>query len=436
MVERHSLEEKVIAIIDRDMGIDYPKVLRINRITPNQFYRTAEQLSDYIKNRNQNPELERILSQHSILIDILSDEKRKTELFRMGFDLIEEQCNQIKAKKLVKPYFGTFIHPENRDFLSYYALISNNSGLDLAVKIRDRKRVIELLKNLPKNTRDYFRRIGLKGVMEIALKEDKSSTYVVLEGFDRVYQKFTRDKSIFDLEQEHHIHEWGDNILAPRYYGRNPKKVEDAIYHTLNESNPGLKIAIEQKDRKKVVNEIISLPTSLKRYFYRIGLTSLMTKAFEKGEFDSPLAVLKAYDCAYQRYTQDKSLFDLSKEDHVHEWGNVKSPVGYWENYENLEKAVYHIIQEDNPGLKRAIEQRNRKEVVGSIRGFPRNLKDYFYEIGITNIMNSSGRGKGIITVLKIFDLAYQKETGDKSLFSYSDDGFLDFDARNSLKRK
>jgi len=59
------------------------------------------------------------------------------------------------------------------------------------------------------------------------------------------------------------------------------------------------------------------LPTYLRDYFYSIGLSGLMSQAFEKGEKDSPLAVLKVFDRVYQRNTLDVSLFDATQEYHL-----------------------------------------------------------------------------------------------------------------------
>ena len=136
----------------------------------------------------------------------------------------------------------------------------------------------------------------------------KHSPLAVLEVFDRVYQRNTGDKSLFDLTQQEHIHKWRD-ISAPHSYWKNPANIEEAVYHTLTENHPQL----ASTNRCEVVEGIMSLPRNLAEYFKSIGFSGLMTEAFEKGKIGSPLAVLEVFDRVYQSNTGDVSLFDKTQ---------------------------------------------------------------------------------------------------------------------------
>ena len=86
--------------------------------------------------------------------------------------------------------------------------------------------------------------------------------------------------------------------------------MEEAVYHILTEQNPRLL----SQNRGEVTEGIKGLPGDLQDYLHSIGLAGLMTVAFEKGEQSSPLAVLRAFDRAYQRKTGNAGLFDQTQQ--------------------------------------------------------------------------------------------------------------------------
>ena len=192
----------------------------------------------------------------------------------------------------------------------YHTLSENNPQL----KSQDRVDVISAIKSLPINLADYLHGIGLGGLMMNAFpKGEIGSPLAVLKVFDRAYQQKTGDKSLFDLSEELHLHEWGDKFNAPNSYWAKQINVETAVYHILTENNPQL----SSQDRVDVISAIKSLPTNLTDYLSDIGLVGLMSQAFPKGETNSPLAVLKVFDRAYQQKTGDNSLFDKTQQSYL-----------------------------------------------------------------------------------------------------------------------
>ena len=300
MVKRKpTIEDYVNAILDRDRDAPYPKVISDYEITPHRFYRKVMfEIEDCVIASSGETK--------KTLEAISSDQNRRRELFRMGEEFIKEQYGRLMAGKQAKAYDGTYCHPENVEFFVYHALASNNPLL----KSENREEVITGIQNLPTNLFDYLHSIGLGGLMTNALGKGKQgSPLAVLQVFDSTYQRKTGDKSLFDLEQKTHLHEWGDNFMAPQSYWQNPINVENAVYHVLTENNPLLTFL----KREEVITGIQNLPTNLQGYLHSIGLWGLMKSAFEKGKLDSPLAVLQVFDSAYQRKTGDKSLFETTQ---------------------------------------------------------------------------------------------------------------------------
>jgi riboflavin synthase len=301
------LDQCVKAILARDIGIPYPEVLRTNDLTPSQFNLGVSRLDDLIR-------IESGKNRRS-LEEIASDNKRRIDLFRMGEEFIMEQYLRIHGEiegEQQKIYFaGTYTHPENVQLLVYCALTHHNSQLAST----NRAEVIQGIKDLPINLKDYLHHIGLGGLMVHAFeKEEQGSPLAVLKAFDKIYQQKTGDEhSLFDLSQKLHLHGWGDNFEAPNHYWQDPSNVETAVYHTLTETNSKL----ASTNRAEVIQGIKDLPTNLKNYLYNIGLNGLMIHGFEKEEQGSPKAVLKAFDRAYQRKTGDVSLFDQTQPYHL-----------------------------------------------------------------------------------------------------------------------
>jgi len=414
-----NLEDFVDAIIARDEGMSYPGVLDAFGITPNRFYRAGKRdISDYIGHTSGDTKRQ--------LIDITNNISRTRELFNMGEQFIRKQYDNLMSGHLSRFCDGTSIHPRNIESLVYYALIFHNPRLAST----DRTGVIECVKNLPTNLNRYLYSIGLGGLMVAFEKENKNSPFAVLEIFDNAYQRKTGDKSLFDLNQKNHLHIWGDNFKAPRSYWQNPINVEGAIYHILTENNPKL-ASIE---RAEVIEGVKNLPTNLTRYLHSIGLGGLMINASGKENKNSPLAVLEIFDKVYQRKTGDKSLFDLNQEKHLHRWGdNSNASQNYWQNSANVEEAIYHTLTENNPQLA-SIE---RREVIEAIKNLPA-IGRYMRSIKLGGLIVTAfkkEKSDSPLAVLEIFDNAYQRKTGDKSLFDITQENYISFDERNRLIR-
>jgi hypothetical protein len=424
MARRRNVEGCVNAILERENGVEYTRALDRNDITPLQFFSAVK------------PGLKKIIKLTSgrtrkTLEEIAADEERKRELFRMEPEFLAEQYDAVMAGEQARLYNGTLLHPDNIEELVYYALAKNRPSL----ASRKRANVVAGIKRLPHNLELYFQDIGLGGVMQqmprVFGEGRFTSPHFVLEIFDRAYQRKRKDKSLFDLKQKHHLHRWGDNIIAPHKYWQDPINVEGAIYHVLAEKRHSL----ASKNRKKVIEGIKGMPACLRDYFISLGLGGLMEAAFKGGEKGSPLAVLKAFDRAYMRNTGDrKSLFDLRQRHHLHEWGdNFEAPQSYWKKYSNVETAIYHTLTERRPSLA----SMDRLKVIHAVRSLPKNLRYYFMSIpGMGSIMlNGLRKRDSAPEALRIYARAYRKDTGNYSLFAKRDGDCLRFDGKNRLIR-
>jgi hypothetical protein len=299
--KKPTLENKVNAILDRDEGIPYSKVLAVYDITPTQFHRAVQSIHSFIQSTAGTT--------RQALEKIASDAARKRELFRMGEEFIREQYEGMLEGRQGKFCDSTLLHPENVENLVYYALARNNPQL----ASKDRKEVVEGIKGISKDLARYLKSIGLCGLMLYAFEKERiNSPLAVLEVFDTVYQQKTGDSSLFDLTQKEHLHEWGDTFYAPHSYWHNPVNVERAVYHILTENNPQL----ASKDRNKVIEDIKNFPGP-KGYFYKLGLASVMRQGPEKRKQDLPLAILEIFDRVYQRKTGNPSLFDKTQENYL-----------------------------------------------------------------------------------------------------------------------
>ena len=398
MLHKPTIDDYIGAILDRDNSVSYPKVLDRYDLTPDQFFRAVkriDKLAEYSSGR-----IKRTLDK------IASDEARQTELFNMGEEFIKEQYNQLAQGKINHLYAGTRLHPQNIKELIYYALISENPKL----RYKNRKKIIEGIKKLPKNLKKYFSKRKLRGLIAIV----GDSALNIIKEFDKAYQEKTGAASLFALEEKYHLHEWGDQFNAPSAYWHNQTNVEKAIYHTLTERHPGLK-SRDRKDRKKAIQAIKRLPNDLFNYFKTFGLGGLMICAFEKEKQNSPLAVLEVFDRIYMKETGDKSLFDLTHAFHLHKWGDCfHATATYWEKranesksvyYDRLEEAIYHTLTERKPKLL----SKNRKKVMQEIRKLP---VKYMCRIGLKSFVYSMYRnGKSPNTeVCKIFERFYRKK--------------------------
>lgn len=287
-----ALENRVNVVLDRDNGIPYADVLARYDISPNQFARTViRNLDDLVQSTRgrRKQQLKRIIS----------DDKRRIELFNMGEDFIKKQYDRVIAEEQSNFYEGTLKHPENINNMVYCAFVSDNPKL----KSKNRKKVIKEIQNLPDNLAKHLHNLKLYGLMTNQ-SGINDSPLTVLELFDTVYQRKSQDDSIFDLTQKEHMHKWESAGRASNLYWKNTDNIEEAIYHTLTENHPSL----ASKNRKEIIETIKNLPSTLGDYFHGLGLCGLMMNAFEGEERDSPSAVFEVFDRVYQRKTGNQSL--------------------------------------------------------------------------------------------------------------------------------
>ena len=206
-----------------------------------------------------------------------------------------------------------------------------------------------------------------------------------------------------------------DQTQSKYYQGtfQNSKNIDALIYHALSSNNP--KLASE--DRGEVINGIKSLPTNLVDYFRSIQLSGLMAQIFQ----DSPLLVLEKFDQIYQEKTNQPSLFDLSQENHLHRWGDTFiAPSAYWHDINNLKEAVYHTLTEAYAELKNS----SREKVIEKLENLTIFNKDFLRGLGLRGVLAAEveqGKKDSPLFALEYFDLAYQEQTGDNSLFDLNE---------------
>lgn len=211
-----------------------------------------------------------------------------------------------------------------------------------------------------------------------------------------------------------------------------PKNVDRIIYCAFVTSNPDF----ESLKREEIIRAANNMPLEKWSYYLELRLGGILAKGLDDKK-QSPLALFKRFDRVYQEKTGDESLFELSIEPHLHQWGDkFKAQRGYWKNKNNIEAAVYHSLTENIPGLG----SKNRKEIVKGFNELPSGLELYrfFQDIQLRGVMNTL-KGEHInspIQVMRVFDSVYQKITNDKSLFDTNEEYYLSFNRRNALKRK
>jgi hypothetical protein len=283
------------AIISVDSGtLSYQQALSTYDISPNSFHSGLYRgLGALIKATEGDVK--------TTLEEIAANEERKKGLFNMGDEFVRAQYDAVRAGEQKRLCKGIPNHPDNVDYLMYYA-IALDLGLEGQEKTRDyRKRVVEGIKHLPSLIR-YLTQLKLGGVVMNTF-DDKP--LAVLESFDRTYQRKTGDKSLFDLKQDYHLHPWGDNFNAPEGYWNKATNVEDAIYHELTEYFPGL----ASRDRGIIEQVFENLPLKLRAFLSdKDGLHGLMSTKFKGSAKTTSIAIKKAFNNAYMRIRNQPSL--------------------------------------------------------------------------------------------------------------------------------
>jgi hypothetical protein len=416
-LKKEDLEDRLNAIIARDSGMPYPEVLETFNLEPNQFGRAVLIDLEVYLNMAEG-------SIHDQVLRIKSDESRRIKMFDMGEEFIRDLYSRVKSGEVRRIYTGTLVHPRNREFLAYYALVASNP----LIGSNDRAEVIKGIKELTRNLKAYLHKVGLKGLM-ISMEGpgEKDSPLAVLRLFDKVYQEKTHDKSLFDLSQEEHLHPWGDVNEAPQGYLKDKVRLRDAVYHRLPEQIH----AFKSRDRTDLVNAINQLSNRSSDQLY--DLLKMLINGKQTGLTNgSVLELIKLFDEAYQLETKGKSLFDLNEPIHAHEWEvGGRTPSNYWKNRSKAETALYHMITDRVPTLG----SKDRSLVVSEMKKSSQPLYRFFTSLGLASIMRNAF-GNSPYRVLVSFDNSYQTSTGNPSLLDKTQSTYLALDSRGSLVRE
>ena len=411
-----TLQDRIDAIEARDSGMPYHEVMERFEISPFQFFRAVgRDLGDLIlAASNEN--------QRSMLREIRNEGKRKAELFRMDEEFLIEQYKQFRgldgrAKKTM-PLPGTYLHGSNVETLVHYALTREHPALGSD----SRAEVVREVLKLPGNLRYKLQEWGLRGIMSNAMPEGEiESALGVMKIFDRRYQQLTGQPSLFDLEQEFHVHEWEIGGSAPNGYWQDRGNVKKAIYHVLTENHPVLAIG----NREQIRQEILNLPKQLVEYLDSLGLQGLRNHSILRKNNMTVLSIIRAFDEVYQEKRREPSLFDLSQKIHVHPWDVGGRANKYWQDRRNVEDAVYHILGEANPDFCSA----KREKVVNAIYTLPKNHQKYFYKLGLGSILDCGFKNEKegpTLALIMAYDRAFQRITGNLSLFEADPKGYVE----------
>lgn len=402
------LISKINAIISRYEGESYSEVLSNFHLTPNQFtLAVTRDINNLIEYSNSEYNI-------NILEKIKNERQVESDLFFMGEDFIKKQYYNINSKKQVSYFAGTYKNKDNINNLVYHTF----SEYDSIFKTNNRTKIIKKMINFPKNLEVFFEKeLGLRGVMLHGFTgSERTSPMPIIKSFDKKYQEKTTDSSLFDINSKEHLHPW--DFKVPKAYWDNDNNLEYCIYHVLTDEYPILKT----NNRKEIISTIKSMPISLAKHFFDLGLSSPMSEGYNKTFNSSPFKVLEIYDKKYQELSNHPSLFDINIKDHLHPWDFRSNMIRI--NKEDISTAIYHIITEK-------VDIKNtdsREETINKLNKHPINKTSYLYKIGLQKIMKSAldkekkGNAK---EVLSIFDKAYQEKTNNLSLFDTNQKNYL-----------
>jgi len=413
-MEAQSSEILINAVIDRDNGLAYPDMLTKYKLVPFQFLTAITHGFRHLMREAEG-------DAQSTLEDIAMDENRRRDLLRMGPDFIRdsyiETRNKISEGGGKNLPDGILAHPENKQFLAYYALAFNNRGLGST----DRARVVQILEDLPSNLHFYLHEIGLVGLMMHGLEKGEAhKPLAVLKLFGQGYQLITGDPfSLFDPSQDIRVRRFEDSSVKANYPG--------------NYIN-----AIMYKDRGVSYSDILSL--------HELTPTEFFNAATRDLELYRDLAEGSAKQILQEIVSDENRRRDLLRMDEqfmLQQYKRVRGEIpgevqgklhsGTFGHPENRELLAYVALVYHNTKLA----SENRAEVVQAIEDFGRNLQNYFYSIGLGILIDLAGKeGKENKTgyVLELFNKAYQRKTQDPfSLFDNTQEYHLEFGIKNRL---
>ena len=308
----------VNTLILRDRGISYERALERYNVTPVQFGVTITRNLQGLVDHATGPEKQTLEA-------IAADPKRQERLFYMGKKCIEQQYARLMEYKQRKQtqgitketkgetqktlYSNTYSNRDNINNLAYTALCYHHEEL----RSNNRETVVNTLKKLDRSFA-YFKGIGIEGIMTNFLgKHGLNSPTLVLEAFDRAYMERTGDVSLFNLDQEQHLHPWRGNLKSSSSYWQvdgvvNKEHVETAVWHMMTEDNP----ILASTNTEEVINTLGEI-SALVSYFKRLGLSGLMHQTlYGKGGYPV-LDMLKIFDTVYQTKTGNQSLFNCNQ---------------------------------------------------------------------------------------------------------------------------
>jgi hypothetical protein len=217
---------------------------------------------------------------------------------------------QSRRRKILPQ--GIFKNPDNAAALVRHVLEENIQGL----KEADRKEAVRLLKEHITSAELGYKNclygLGLGGMMTNA-HGINNSPLRVLEIYD-VSRTRQDGLSLFDLDQESHLHPWD---VTPISYWQDSDNVMLAVKHMLEENIPGLKKADRKEALRLLKEHVIGAEGGSSYYLHRLGLGGIMTRV--PGINNSPIRMIEVYDAAKTLGSPslEPSLFDYNERSYL-----------------------------------------------------------------------------------------------------------------------
>jgi hypothetical protein len=210
-----------------------------------------------------------------------------------------------------------------------------------------------------------------------------------------------------------------------------PANIAFLVWHALPAYALGLDA--QRASRGAVLEAVAHLPAPREAYLNGIGLRTLMHQRLAGG----PLAVLQLFDQEFVRRTGERSLFDLCAPEHLHPWDF--SPQHYWQDPRRVQDAVYHVVGEQVCAVRAALRTEGDARRAAVVHA----LYDSYGELvtlarhdmpGPFAGENGTRYKQSVIGILRAFDAAYQRGTGDLSLLDATRRPFLRTDRMGRLR--
>ena len=336
------------------------------------------------------------------LESILNDAEQMEKLLRMDYKLLESQYADMQKGRTKSYIDGTFDNQENVEDLIYIAMVAHAPLMHTG----NRKEAVQILSDLNPKMKQYFRKTGAwsiynqwkKRLYSIEAIENKVS---IMELFDNARRRIKKDKSLFDLKQEHHLPLWEFWYGIRESYWKDAQRASTAAFYILSKDNPKLKSRREtaRKELKGIENTI--------EYFESLGFLPLIKFGYEGRYVGSKLAVYAAFDDGYRDSTGNARLFDGKNP--LHEW-DFRVANGYWST-RNRKRAVYQSLVEYDARFKLP----DAEEATQAIRDAKErgSLKRLFSDFGLSGLRAMVGNN---VKMFRIYD-SVRRENGWESVF-------------------